>query len=66
MERQSQIGVFGQSLQAESASIIDRLPANGADRAWHDRDTVPTIVGAPIEIEPAGVLERLTTRDECS
>jgi len=38
--------------------------AQEADRAGHDRHAVPPRVSAPIEIESAGVFERLASRDE--
>ena len=44
---------------------VDRIFANRADRARHDRDAIPSIVSAPIEIEAARVFERLASRDKC-
>src|SRR3984893_10414915 len=65
VQHQREIGVFRQCFQAQAAHAVDRALADRADGARHDRDAIPTRVGAPVEIEPAGVLERLTTRDEC-
>ena len=64
VQRKSQIGVFSERLQTEATGLIDRIPTNGADRTGHDRDAIPAIVCAPIEIEAARVFQRLTTRDE--
>src|SRR5205085_725169 len=64
VERESQIGVFGKSLQTQTAGTIDRFLPDRADRARHDGDAVPARVGAAIEIESARVFERLAARDE--
>ena len=64
MERERQVGVFRERIEAEPADIRDRTFARCPDRAGHDRDAIPASVSAPIEIEAAGVLERLTTREE--
>ena len=66
VQRKCEIGVFGQRLQAEPAHLIDRILADRANGTWHDGDAVPSGVGAPVEIESAGVLKRLAARDECA
>ena len=66
VQRESQIGVFRQCLQTQPASAIDRFLPDRADRARHHRDAVPTGVSATIEVESAGVLERLAARNECA
>src|SRR5207244_9652557 len=66
MQCESEIGVFRQRLQTQSAGLIDRLLADRADRAWNNGDAVPARISAAIEIESARVLERLATRDECA
>src|SRR5882724_4305810 len=43
---------------------MDRILADGADRARHYRNAVPAIVSAPVEIESASIFQRLTARDE--
>ena len=64
VQRESEIGVFGERFQTQPARFIDRLLANSADRARHNSDAVPAVVSAPIQIKSAGVFQRLTTRDE--
>src|SRR5205085_655959 len=64
VQREREIGVFGQRLQTQTAGLIDRFFSDRADCTRHDGDAIPTRVSATIEIESAGVLERLATRDE--
>ena len=60
MEREGQIGVFGQRLEAEPARVVDRRFPDRADRARHHRHAIPACVSAPIQIKTAGVFQRLT------
>ena len=64
VQSEGQIGILRQRVEAQPADRIDGRATKRADRAGHDRDAVPAIVGAPVEIEAAGVFERLTARDE--
>ena len=64
MQSEGEIGVLRQSVEAEPAGALDRGAAQRADRARHDGDAIPAIVGAPVEVEAAGVFERLATGDE--
>src|SRR6266581_2589355 len=64
MQRQSEIGVFGKRLQTQAARLVNRILADGADRARHHRDAVQAVVSASVEIETARIFQRLTTRDE--
>src|SRR5436190_5603375 len=64
VQRKRQISVFSERLQTQPACFIDRVFANGADRARYDGDAFPAIVSPPIQIETAGVFQGLTTRDE--
>ena len=64
MQCECEIGVFGQCLQTQTAGLIDRFFPDRADRARHNRDAVPARVSAAIEVESAGVFERLAPRNE--
>src|SRR5206468_6312016 len=64
MQREREISVFSEGLQTQPACFIDRVFANGADRAWHHGDAVPAIVSAPVQVETAGVFQRLATSYE--
>ena len=64
MQSEGEIGVLRQGVEAEPADPFDGGATERADCARHDRDAVPAIVGAPIEIETAGVFERLAAGDE--
>ena len=64
VQRQGEIGVFGERLQTQAARFVDRILADRANRARHHRDAVPAIVSAPVEIETASIFQRLTARDK--
>src|SRR4029077_2562967 len=66
VQSQGKIGILGQSVEAQPAGTRDRRMAQRADRAGHDGDAIPAMVGATVEIEAAGVLKRLTARDEAA
>src|SRR5205807_3646288 len=59
-------GIFRDRFQTQAAYVLDRGVPDGADRTGNDGHAIPAGVGAPIEIEPAGVLERLATGDEAA
>ena len=64
VQRKRQISIFSERLQTQPTRFIDRIFANGADRARYDGDAFPAIVSPPIQIETAGVFQGLATRDE--
>ena len=66
VQPERQISVFGERLQAQPARLIDCILANGADRARHNGDALPTIVSAPVEIKTTGVFQTLAAPDERS
>ena len=64
VQREGEIGVLRQRLQAQSTGFINRIFANSADRAGHDGNAIPAVVSAPVQIKTARVFQSLTTRDE--
>ena len=59
VQAEGQVGILGQGVAADAARGHDRRAAPDAGRAGHHGDAVELLIGAPVQVEAAGVFQVL-------
>src|SRR5205085_9108229 len=64
VQSESKISIFSERFETQAAGFVNRALSESTDRPGHDGYAIPAVVSTSIEIEPAGVFQRLTPRNE--